>query len=114
MFKTIIDNIFKHKFLFILIGVMVVLLCFYLMIGLNTVFSVSESLKRAVSENMTGDVIIASGKAKYLDVITKDGEKKITPLEKWEELLFVPEGQRLREERITPPPGMGPCKVGPQ
>lgn len=93
MFKLIIYNIFKHKFLFILIGLMVVLLCFYLMIGLNTVFSVSESLKRAVSENMTGDVIIASGKAKYLDVITKDGEKKITPLEKWEELLSFLRGK---------------------
>ncbi|MGA2140984.1 MAG: FtsX-like permease family protein [Brevinematales bacterium] len=93
MFKLIIYNIFKHKFLFILIGLMVVLLCFYLMIGLNTVFSVSESLKRAVAENMTGDVIIASGKAKYLDVITKDGEKKIVPLEKWEEVLAFLRGK---------------------
>ncbi len=87
MIKLIIYNVFKHKFLFILIGFMVVLLCFYLMLGLNTVFSVSESLTRAVALNMTGDVIIASSKAKYLDVITKDGEKKIVPLEKWEELL---------------------------
>jgi ABC-type lipoprotein release transport system permease subunit len=87
MLKLIIYNVFKHKFLFILIGFMVVLLCFYLMVGLNTAFSVSESLTRAVAENMTGDVIIASGKTKYLDVITKDGEKKIIPLERWEELL---------------------------
>ena len=87
MLKLIFYNVFKHKILFILIGLMVVLLCFYLMIGLNTVFSVSESLTRAVAENMTGDVIIASGKARFLDVITKDGEKKIIPLEKWEELL---------------------------
>jgi ABC-type lipoprotein release transport system permease subunit len=57
------------------------------MIGLNTVFSVSDSLTKAVTENMTGDLIIASSKAKRIDVITKDGEKKIIPLEKWEELL---------------------------
>ncbi len=87
MFKLIIYNVFRHKFLFILIGFMVMLLCFYLMIGLNMVFSVSESLTTAVSENMTGNVIIASSKARHIDVITKEGEKKIIPLEKWEELL---------------------------
>lgn len=66
---------------------MVMLLCFYLVIGMNTVFSVSASLKKAIAENMTGDMIIASSKAKRIDVITKDGEKEIVPLENWELLL---------------------------
>ncbi len=87
MIKLIIHNVFKHKFLFILIGLMVILLCFYLILGMNIVFSVSESLRKAVAENMTGDIIVTSSKVKRLDVITKDGEKKIIPLENWQELL---------------------------
>lgn len=87
MLKLILHNIRKHFILFSLIGFMVLLLCFYLIIGMNTVFSVLDSLKSAVAENMTGDLIITSTKAKRIDVITKDGETEIVPLENWEALL---------------------------
>ncbi len=80
MIKLIFHNVLKHKFLFILIGLMVIMLCFYLIVGMNTVFSISKSLKKAVAENMTGDVIITSAKVKRLDVITKDGEKSLSRL----------------------------------
>jgi len=68
---------------------------------MNTVFSVSTSLKRAMVENMTGDLIIVSSGVKRIDVITKDGEKKIIPLEDWESILnFV----RSREEVVNASP----------
>lgn len=96
MFKLIIHNVLKHWILFILIGFMVILLCFYLLIGLNTIFSISESLSNAVAKNMAGDVIIASKQAKFLDVITKDGEKKIIPLSDADQLLKF-----LREKKYV-------------
>ena len=74
MFKLILHNVYKHKFLFILIGIMVILLTFYLLIGLNTVFSVSESLVRALSDNLTGDVIITSSGTKRMDIMNTQEE----------------------------------------
>jgi len=93
MIKLILHNVFKHKFLFILIGIMLVVLCFYLIVGMNAVFSVSKSLKQAVADNMTGDLIITSRKATRIDIMTKDGEKNIIPLEKWQELLQFVQSQ---------------------
>jgi len=88
LFKLILHNVYKHKFLFILIGIMVILLTFYLLIGLNTVFSVSESLVRALSDNLTGDVIITSSGTKRMDIMNKDGEDRIANVAGWEDVLM--------------------------
>lgn len=87
MFKLILFNVLKHKFLFLLIGIVVALFCFYLVLGMNTVFSVSDSLRGAVADNLTGHMIITSNKVKQFDMIAMKGEKQIVPLEQWEELL---------------------------
>ena len=50
MLKLILSNVVKHKLLYILIGLVVALLSFYVVIGLDTVFSVSNSLERAIAE----------------------------------------------------------------
>lgn len=72
---------------------MLIVLCFYLIVGMNAVFSISKSLKQAVADNMTGDLIITSKKATRIDIMTKDGEKNIIPLEKWQELLQFVQSQ---------------------
>lgn len=87
MWKLIIYNVYKHKFVFYLIGATVLLSSFYLVIGLNTVFSVNRSLIDAVADNMTGDVIIVPREVNRIDIITKDGEKKLINLPRHEELL---------------------------
>jgi ABC-type lipoprotein release transport system permease subunit len=87
VFKLILNNVFKHKLLYVLIGVIVMLLSFYVVIGLNSVFSISESLEKAIAENMTGDLIIASGKAGNIDIISRSGERELLPLGNWQDLL---------------------------
>jgi ABC-type lipoprotein release transport system permease subunit len=49
--------------------------------------SISDSLIKAVTNNITGDVIITSPEATFIDVLTKAGEKRIINLEEWEKLL---------------------------
>ncbi len=93
MLKLILHNVLKHKLLYSLIGIVVALLSFYVVIGLNSVFSISESLERAVAENMTGDLIIASPKAANIDIISRSGEREVVPLERWEEVLAFAKGR---------------------
>lgn len=93
MLKLIFNNVFKHKLLYILIGLVVALLSFYVVIGLNTVISVSDSLEGAIAENMTGDLIIASPGAKAIDIISRSGEKKLVPLDNWREALAFIRGR---------------------
>lgn len=87
MLKLILNNVLKHRLLYVLIGLVVALLAFYVVIGLDTVFSVSESLERAIAENMTGDLIIASPEARGIDLISRSGERGLVPLENWRAVL---------------------------
>lgn len=86
MLKLIFHNISKHILTNILIGILLLLLSFYMIIGLNVLFSISSSLKRATADNLTGDLIIAARSVKHLDILNKDGEKKIIPLPNWQKL----------------------------
>lgn len=96
MLKLIFKNVYKHKLLYLLIGIIVALLSFYLIIGMNSIYSISESLKKAISENMTGDVIIAPPQVKNLDVMTKSSEKELIPFDNWEAVLaFIRERKQV-------------------
>jgi ABC-type lipoprotein release transport system permease subunit len=91
--KLVLHNVLKHKLLYSLIGIVVALLSFYIVIGLNSVISISESLERALAENMTGDLIIASPKAGNIDIISRSGERELVPLEGWREALAFARGR---------------------
>ena len=91
--KLILNNVLKHKLLYVLIGLVVALLAFYVVIGLNAVFSISESLERAIAENMTGDLIIASPEARGIDLISRSGERGLVPLENWRAILAFVRGR---------------------
>ena len=101
--KLILNNVLKHKVLYILIGLVVALLSFYVVIGLNTVFSVSSSLERAIAENMTGDLIIASPEATSIDLISRSRERGSCPwTDGGQALAFVARPAIRRRGR--PPP----------
>jgi ABC-type lipoprotein release transport system permease subunit len=91
--RLIFNNLLKHKLLYVLIGLVVMLLAFYVVIGFNAVFSISASLERAIAENMTGDLIITSAKAGRLDVITGSGQREEAPIEAWREVLAFARGR---------------------
>ncbi len=101
MLKLILHNILKHKFLFFLFGVLVVVFVFYLMVGLNVLAAVSRSLEISTSENMTGDLLIFPREKKRWDVMTLDGEREVIPLSRWKELvLFLESSQDV--EAVSP------------
>lgn len=81
MLRLIFSNIEKHKLLYFLMGVMFFVLAFYLLIGLNILSTIDKSLTKAVIDNMSGDLIIVPKEVKKIDLITKDGEKKLYRLE---------------------------------
>jgi ABC-type lipoprotein release transport system permease subunit len=91
--RLILNNVLKHKLLYVLIGLVVALLSFYVVIGLNAVFSISESLERAIAENMTGDLIVASADAKGIDIISRSGEKALAPIADWRAALAFIRGR---------------------
>jgi len=74
MVKLILDSIYRQKLLFILIGIIMAVFSIYLILGLNTAFSVTGSLKAAIRDNLSGDCILTSSEMDYLDYIGKSGE----------------------------------------
>ena len=84
--KFVMGNIIKHKVLFILIGIMVTFFTFYLVIGMNTAFSVSSSLKNALAESISGDAILINAKEKRFDILFKEGEAAYVFFDNWQEV----------------------------
>ena len=93
MLKLILNNVLMHKLLYLLIGLVVMLLAFYVVIGFNSMFSISESLERAIAQNMTGDLIIASPEAGGFEMISRSGAMRLRPLDRWRELLAFARGR---------------------
>jgi ABC-type lipoprotein release transport system permease subunit len=91
--KLILSNVLKHRVLYGLVGLVVMLLAFYLVIGFNAVSSISESLEKAIAENMTGDLVIASAAAGNFDMISGSGERELYPLKDWQRLLAFARGR---------------------
>jgi ABC-type lipoprotein release transport system permease subunit len=89
MLKLIFYNLFKHKMIFGLIGGLVLLATFYMVIGLNILFTVNDSLMRAVSSNVSGNLIIIPADVEHIDLIGMMGEKKIKPLKNLEALISL-------------------------
>jgi ABC-type lipoprotein release transport system permease subunit len=97
MLKLIIYNLFKHKVIFGLIGGLVLLSTFYMVIGLNALFTVNDTLVKAVANNVAGDLIIIPAEVEHIDLIGMAGEKKINPLKNPEALgAFLKKNPRIR------------------
>lgn len=87
MLKLILNNVLKHKLLYVLIGLVVMLLSFYVVIGFNSMFSISESLERAIARNMSGDLIITAPQVGSFEMISRSGSMRLQSLGRWEEVL---------------------------
>ncbi|MEJ5283685.1 MAG: FtsX-like permease family protein [Brevinematia bacterium] len=86
MIKLILSNIRKHIFLFSLLGIMIFIFTLYLVVAINILLSVKNSLENSAIQSLTSDVIIIPEKKKHIDIITMDGEKKVETLPSWQKL----------------------------
>lgn len=87
MERLILKNIYNHKFIYSLMGLLIVILNFYLIIGINVISTISESLRDAVTDNLSGHMILTSSKRLHYDIITKNQTNELFHLEPWQEMI---------------------------
>jgi ABC-type lipoprotein release transport system permease subunit len=87
MIKLVFANVLKHKILFLLIGAVITLFTFYLILSMDTVFSVTKSLSGAVASNLSGDAVVIPGGEKRYDLLFKQGEKEFVFLDDSQSVL---------------------------
>jgi ABC-type lipoprotein release transport system permease subunit len=87
LFQLIFANINRYRLFSVLIGVLFAIFTFYLVIGLNASFSISASLRDAVADNMTGDIILAPIDARKIDILAKEGERELVLMNSWKTIL---------------------------
>lgn len=87
MIKLVLSNIGKHRVVYALLALLFFVLSFYLVSGLNILSGVQRSLHAAVVDNLSGSALVVPRSVKSIDLLTKDGEKKLVPLEAVPDLL---------------------------
>ncbi|NPV38218.1 MAG: ABC transporter permease [Brevinematales bacterium] len=100
MWRMLLFNIRKHWVMFSLLGVLVMILMFYLLVGLNVMFSLSQSLFFSSRESLVPDMIIVSAEKRSLDIFTLEGEQGFFPLPAGEKLLLFLDTNGLVEKAV--------------
>jgi len=92
MIRLIVGNLWRHRLIFGLVGLLIVLLSLYLSVALSVAFSVSKSLGSAVRDNLTGDAVIMDARVESVEMISPDSARRIELLREPQALLEFVQG----------------------
>jgi len=87
MLKLIINNIKSHLLPYALSASVTAFLTFYLVICFNTLLSITQSLRVAVSDNMSGHFVVVPQGQAGIEMIDTSAELKNTAIPEWKKLM---------------------------